>query len=88
VAVRKARERARDFARDEMRRDVVDGNKQLVTRLKEIVKKPSALVAETPPQSNTRYEMLKRDRQLRQRNIQNENKSLVRDPLCKKQRGS
>ncbi|CAK9055011.1 Uncharacterized protein SCF082_LOCUS29801 [Durusdinium trenchii] len=84
VAVRKARERARDFARDEMRRDVVDGNKQLVTRLKEIVKKPSALVAETPPQSNTRYEMLKRDRQLRQRNIQNENKSLVRRILSVK----
>jgi len=84
AAVRKVRERARDFVRDEMRRDIIDGNKQLVSRLKEIVRKPTAVSPPTGPHHNARYEMLRRDRQLRQQNIQNENKFLVQRILSVK----
>lgn len=82
--VHRARERARDFVRSEMRRDIVDGNKQLVSRLKEIVKKPSAVSPPTVPHHNARSAMLSRDRQLKQKNIQNENKFLVRRILSVK----
>lgn len=82
--VHRARERARDFVRGEMRRDIVDSNKQLVSRLKEIVKKPSAVSPPTAPHHNARSAMLSRDRQLRQKHIQNENKFLVRRILSVK----
>jgi len=82
--VHRARERARDFVRSEMRRDIVDSNKHLVSRLKEIVKKPSAVSPPSAPHHNARSAMLSRDRQLRQKNIQNENKFLVRRILSVK----
>jgi len=85
--VRKAREKARDFQKHETRRDIDAGNRHLVNRLKEIVQKPSVIskVSDGATRhAGTRREMLQRDRQIRQKNIEAENHSLVRRLLAVK----
>ncbi|CAE7891566.1 hypothetical protein AK812_SmicGene21515 [Symbiodinium microadriaticum] len=87
AGVRKAREKARDFQKHETRRDIDAGNRHLVHRLKEIVQKPSVMSKASDGatrHSGTRREMLQRDRQLRQKNIEAENHSLVRRLLAVK----
>ncbi|CAE7393826.1 unnamed protein product [Symbiodinium pilosum] len=87
AGVRKAREKARDFIKHEMRRDIESENRHLVHRLKEIVEKPS-VISKVSEGANrhlgTRREMLQRDRQIRQKHIQAENQSLVRRLLSVK----
>ncbi|CAJ1366209.1 unnamed protein product, partial [Effrenium voratum] len=82
----KARARARENARDEQRRDIHAENLHLASRLKEIVQKPGTL--STAPHSlqreQMREEMLRRDRQIRQKNIQHENRFLVQRLLSVK----
>ncbi|CAE7528964.1 unnamed protein product [Symbiodinium sp. CCMP2592] len=85
--VRKAREKARDFQKHETRRDIDAGNRHLVHRLKEIVQKPSVIAKVSDGatrHAGTRREMLQRDRQIRQKNIEAENHSLVRRLLAVK----